>query len=230
MSLCIWSFFLASHTVPCPVVFITSHPALGLLGLLLYHGGVIIVGVGCINRLFVAEFPFWGFTFFCLSCVLLLCWFLLLKRLIIYILNCNPQIIPTPFCPITCLFCPFILFSTTMSISVRKGHPGNREAVVDREINKQKKRERSDGGQSLVIHRVNYRPHLRSTLWMLHGLQGVRGSLLFYCLCMYIFDLVSRLCHSLLSLTSRLWCAQAYTRATSSCRSLSLWGQKACRQ
>lgn len=39
-----------------------------------------------------------------------------------------------------------------------KGHPGNREAAVDREINKQRKKERSDGGQSLLIHRVNYRP------------------------------------------------------------------------
>lgn len=41
-----------------------------------------------------------------------------------------------------------------------KGHPGNREAAVDREINKQqqKKSERSDGGQSPVIHRVNCRP------------------------------------------------------------------------
>lgn len=38
-----------------------------------------------------------------------------------------------------------------------KGHPGNREAAIDREINKQKKRERCDGGQSLVIQRVNYR-------------------------------------------------------------------------
>lgn len=46
----------------------------------------------------------------------------------------------------------------TVSIPMCKGHPGNREAAVDREINKQKKRERSDGGQSLMIHRVNYRP------------------------------------------------------------------------
>lgn len=44
-----------------------------------------------------------------------------------------------------------------MSIPMSKGHPGNREAAVDREINKQKKRERCDGGQSLVIQRVNYR-------------------------------------------------------------------------
>lgn len=62
----------------------------------------------------------------------------------------------------------------TMSIPTCKGHPGNREAVVDREINKQKKRERNDGGQNPVNHRVNCRPTSHKHTPNAPGLGGVR--------------------------------------------------------
>jgi len=55
-------------------------------------------------------------------------------------LKCSHQIIPAPSSFHLPLFSLHPLFHT-MSISMCKGHPGNREAAVDREINKQKKRE-----------------------------------------------------------------------------------------
>lgn len=88
-------------------------------------------------------------------------------------LKCSHQIIPTPTSfhrPLLSLYPPF----HTVSIPMCKGHPGNREAAVDREINKQKKRERSDGGQSLVIHRVNCRPTSHKHTPKAPGLGGVR--------------------------------------------------------
>lgn len=83
------------------------------------------------------------------------------------------QIVPTPSSFHLPLLSLHPLFHT-MSISVCKGHSGNREAAVDREINKQKKRERSDGGQSLVIRRVNYRPASQKHTPKLQSLWGVR--------------------------------------------------------
>ncbi len=74
----------------------------------------------------------------------------------------------------------------TMSIPMCKGHPGNREAAVDREINKQKKRERSDGGQSLAIHRVNYRPVSHRHTPKAAGSGGSEASAPSRCLCMYV--------------------------------------------
>lgn len=71
------------------------------------------------------------------------------------------------------------------TMSMCKGHPGNREAAVDREINKQKKRERSDGGQSLVIHRVNYRPTSHKHTPKTAGSGGSEASALF-CTCVSI--------------------------------------------
>lgn len=76
-------------------------------------------------------------------------------------------------------------FFRAVSIPTCKGHPGNREAAVDREINKQKKRERSDGGQSLVIHRVNYRPTSHKHTPKAAGSVGSEASALFCRLCMY---------------------------------------------
>lgn len=55
---CMQSFLEPSHVVPCPVLLLTSHPAFGLLGLLLYRDGVITVGVDCINKPLAAEFAF----------------------------------------------------------------------------------------------------------------------------------------------------------------------------
>lgn len=82
---------------------------------------------------------------------------MLLSLSIIYVLKCSHRLTPAPssfHLPLLSLHPPL----HAMSIAMCKGHPGNREAAVDREINKQKKRERSDGGQSPVIHRVNCRP------------------------------------------------------------------------
>lgn len=60
-----------------------------------------------------------------------------------------------------------------VSIPMCKGHPGNREAAVDREINKQKKREESNGGQDRVIHRVKRRPTSQEHTPAAPGLMGV---------------------------------------------------------
>lgn len=100
-------------------------------------------------------------------------------------LKCSHQIIPTPSSFHLPLLSLHPLFHT-MSIPMCKGHPGNREAAVDREINKQKKRERSDGGQSLVIHRVNYRPTSHKHTPKAAGSGGREASALFCCLCMYV--------------------------------------------
>lgn len=103
---------------------------------------------------------------------------MLLRLLIIYMLKSSHRIIPTPssfHLPLLSLYPPF----HAVSIPMCKGHPGNREAVVDREINKQKKRERSDGGQSLVIHRVNCRATSHEHTPKAPGLMGVRPLLSF---------------------------------------------------
>lgn len=91
---------------------------------------------------------------------------------------------PNPPRPFTCLSSASVLLFHTMSIPMCKGHPGNREAAVDREINKQKKRERSDGGQSLVSHRVNYRPPSHKHTPKAAGSGGAEASALLCCLCM----------------------------------------------
>lgn len=93
----------------------------------------------------------------------------------------------------------------TMSIPMCKGHPGNREAAVDREINKQKKRERSDGGQSLVIHRVNYRPTSHRHTPKAAGSAGSEASAPPRRLCMHV-SITQFLCFVII-LSLRLLCA-----------------------
>lgn len=67
--------------------------------------------------------------------------------------------------PISCVFSPAsppssaLCFFQTMSIPMCKGHPGNREAAVDREINKQKAKGREEWWRAEPGDReVNYRP------------------------------------------------------------------------
>lgn len=105
-----------------------------------------------------------------------------------------------PLSSFTCPSSPFILFFHIMSIPMSKGHPGNREAAVDREINKQKKRERCDGGQSLVIQRVNYRrasykdtPNISPLLRIFFSFY-----ILFSVLC-YLYTSIPVLCSAFLS-------------------------------
>lgn len=93
------------------------------------------------------------------------------------LLNCAPPLLiiymlQSP--PPTCHSSASILPIHTVSIPVCKGHPGNREAAVDREINKQKKREASNAGQSRVIHRVKCRPTSQEHTPTDPGLMGVR--------------------------------------------------------
>lgn len=132
-------------------------------------------------------------------------------------------------------------FFQTMSIPMCKGHPGNREAAVDREINKQKKRERSDGGQSLVFRRVNYRPTSHRHTPKAAGSAGSETSALFCCLCMYV-SITCSLCFVIIlflhlpsSLCSRFPSRSFLVLLLSSCSpplplSLPLWGLKAHRQ
>lgn len=123
-------------------------------------------------------------------------------------LKCSHQIIPTPTSfhrPLLSLYPPF----HTVSIPMCKGHPGNREAAVDREINKQKKRERSDGGQSLVIHRVNCRPTSHKHTPKAPGLGGVRPLLsIAVFVCMSLLLVFSALSFFVLSISHPL-CACA---------------------
>lgn len=118
---------------------------------------VIMAGVYCINKPLAAEFTFWK-TEFLFALQPSAIFFYLLFSVWLFTFSTadirSSQPPPSFHLPLP-LFHP--LFHT-MSIPLGKGHPGNREAVVDIEINKQKKRERSDGKLCLVIFRVNYRP------------------------------------------------------------------------
>lgn len=113
-----------------------------------------------------------------------------------------------------------------------KGHPGNREAAVDREINKQKERERSDGRRfAWWFAGLTTGQHLRSTLQKLQGLWGVRPLLSFAIfVCMSLLLVFSDL--SLFFLPSL--CALSTTCVAFLCSfclpPLSLWGLKAHRQ
>lgn len=126
----------------------------GLLGLLFYHTGVITAGVDCINKPLGPEFALWHAGVSALLPV-----FHKYGDFVLGFDYLEHQLSPPP-APLSShppLLSLYPLFHG-VSIPMCKGHPGYREAAVDREINKQKKRERSDGGQSPVIHRVNYRP------------------------------------------------------------------------
>lgn len=63
-----------------------------------------------------------------------------------------------------------------MSIPACKGHPGNRAVAVDSEINKQKKREESNGGQSPAVAGVNCRPASQEHTPAPPGLGGAHTS------------------------------------------------------
>ena len=91
-------------------------------------------------------------------------------------LQCGHRIIPTPSSVHLPLFSLHPLFHT-MSIPMCKGHPGNREPVVDREINKQNGREVMAGRAWWFTGLTTGQP-LRSTLQRLQGLQGLRTLLL----------------------------------------------------
>lgn len=113
-----------------------------------------MAGVDCINKPLAAAFTLpkkLTFFLFILSLV-----FMLISRLLIIYMQ--PSDHPNPPMSFHLTLLSLHPLFQTVSIPMCKGHPGNTEAAVDREINKQKKRERSDGGQSLVIHGVNYRP------------------------------------------------------------------------
>lgn len=77
----------------------------------------------------------------------------------------HPPPLPTSLLPIH-----------AVSIPACKGHPGNRAAAVDSEINKQKKREESNGGQSPAVAGVNCRPASQEHTPAPPGLGGAHTS------------------------------------------------------
>lgn len=187
---------LSGSTVPCSAPHFTPHPA------------ECIVLPQCSNhsgcgrdyqQALVAEFTLRKRLTFCLPPGILHADLCLDYLLVEMQPSDHPDPPPHPPPPSSSSHLPLLrlcpAFHTT-SIPMCKGHPGNRAAAVDGEINKQKKRERSDGGQSLVIHRVNYRPAAHEHTPKAAGSERERGlcsliPALYACL----HDLFSLLCH-----------------------------------